>query len=1269
MDAVQNRHSILKIALPILTAALLLLAPGHATAAPTFIVDTNSVNIVGGEGGNVNVRSSDGTTIQFQAVANYPGAQTPWISINSNIPSFTTVGGLNAGAGGTRVSFQAGITPDNTSASVTLHATSPSSGVPDVTISITYTNSGSCTSNCGGGYVVIYANPGTVSADNYSNPTSTQPVTLSTTSTSSVSFSLGTQDPETWLHVTTSGSAVDNNNTATLTLRFNSAGMAAGVYPATITVNYGTSQSLSIAVNYTVIASTVVTLTPSSAIWSGTTQSTTVMVAAGTPTMTVVVSGTSPWILLSWPNAPSYYASSRLDGVNTATGFVAKYNAAAAPSVGDQGTVTVSDANGHSSIFTVTYNGVTGGGGGADTGTVTVTPNPATMSAALNSSCCVDATVTVASTVSGSMTAALSNSTCNGCFSLSTPSSSITAGTPASITVSGNPYGLTTGSYTATLTVSVTVNGTVNQGTTQVNLMIGGGSPVGGAVVAPSTLTFAQDANHHAETVPQVVTIADAGAYTATVTAGAPWLTIISAATGTSGGYSSPALLQVAAGSTTLGAGTYNGTVSIQSPSGVTLVSVILNIYSAPILYVNAGGPGGPGTVNATEAAGNLGVVPQPYVYSSDGSAMVVQATISGSPSWLQLNETSATTSPSYPAVFPLVVAGANLPNGLYTAYVTFSTPSATNSPLTLPVVLSVGGSLVTSGITLSQSAITLNGTVGGYTTAAQVGVTSNATTAFTATTSVSSGGVNWLTVTPSGSASTVTSYITVTANPSGLAAGTYYGTVTVAGGGSTPQLQVIFVVGNSGSGGGNVVSNPTSLTFTFQSGGTLPVSQNLQISNQVAGTGQIAFTVQTAISGSVANWLSAAVNGSASGQTQATVAVSVNPGSLPAGFYTGTVTITPTGGNVVSIPVTLNVQGLTAIVASPSPLSFSYQLGGNNPPSQAVQVSGSATGLPYGVTVAMTTGSGWLSVNKSSGITPDVLSVSVSPSNLAAGTSYSGTITVQGTGTAAGSNPSVVSVTVTVTAPYPTISLVQGAASLANGASRVVSPGELITIFGTGLGPATPLQTALDPTTHKVATTLGNVQVLFNGYPAPLTYVSATQINCVAPYELAQLTGPYVQVKYGGQGSNTYDLTQAATSPGIFTSNATGSGQGAILNFDSTYNGTAAGFTPAAAGSVIQVYMTGEGQTSPAGVTGKVNCPSGSTCTIAQLPVPLLPVAALVNNQPATITFWGEAPGLVSGVMQVNLIIPPGTPSGPASLVIKVGSNSSQPGVTIAVK
>jgi len=192
-----------------------------------------------------------------------------------------------------------------------------------------------------------------------------------------------------------------------------------------------------------------------------------------------------------------------------------------------------------------------------------------------------------------------------------------------------------------------------------------------------------------------------------------------------------------------------------------------------------------------------------------------------------------------------------------------------------------------------------------------------------------------------------------------------------------------------------------------------------------------------------------------------------------------------------------------------------------------------------------------------------------------------------------------------------------------------------------------------------KVAITLGGVQVFFNHVPAPLTYVSDKQINCVVPYE----GNPYVEVKYLDQTSSAFNLQVGAASPGIFT--ATGSGQAAALNSDNSPN---AASNPAPAGSIVQLFMTGEGQTSPTGIDGSVTCSAGCA-TVSQIPVPLLPVAALINNQPATITFYGEAPGVVAGVMQVDIIIPPNTPSGQIPIVISVGGNASQGGVTISVR
>ena len=249
-----------------------------------------------------------------------------------------------------------------------------------------------------------------------------------------------------------------------------------------------------------------------------------------------------------------------------------------------------------------------------------------------------------------------------------------------------------------------------------------------------------------------------------------------------------------------------------------------------------------------------------------------------------------------------------------------------------------------------------------------------------------------------------------------------------------------------------------------------------------------------------------------------------------------------------------------------------------------------------------------------------------------------------------------------------PQITSVLNAASFANASA---SPGEVVSVFGANLGPAAPLGAKLD-STGKMSTSLGGVSVIFfNGslaeYYAPLTYVSATQINCEVPYEVMQWTGAWLEVGYVGgwfipPGPN---IQLAAASPGIFTATGTGTGQAAALNYDNTPNTTS---NPAPAGSIVQVYMTGEGQTSPAGVTGSVTCSNGCATT-SQIPKPLSPVTAFVGGQPATVAFYGEAPALVSGVMQVNVLVPANTPSGAVSLAVTVGSNSTQAGVTIAVK
>ena len=138
--------------------------------------------------------------------------------------------------------------------------------------------------------------------------------------------------------------------------------------------------------------------------------------------------------------------------------------------------------------------------------------------------------------------------------------------------------------------------------------------------------------------------------------------------------------------------------------------------------------------------------------------------------------------------------------------------------------------------------------------------------------------------------------------------------------------------------------------------------------------------------------------------------------------------------------------------------------------------------------------------------------------------------------------------------------------------------------------------------------------------------------------------------------------MQTVAAAPAIFTQNMSGTGPGAILNQDYSLNGPGQAATK---GSIVQVFMTGEGLTTPTHVTGRVN----NVTSASQLPVPLLPVSALVGGLPALVTWASEAPGDVSGVMQVNVQIPATAASGAQSITISVGTYSTQGGVTVAVQ
>ena len=201
------------------------------------------------------------------------------------------------------------------------------------------------------------------------------------------------------------------------------------------------------------------------------------------------------------------------------------------------------------------------------------------------------------------------------------------------------------------------------------------------------------------------------------------------------------------------------------------------------------------------------------------------------------------------------------------------------------------------------------------------------------------------------------------------------------------------------------------------------------------------------------------------------------------------------------------------------------------------------------------------------------------------------------------------------------------------------VAPGEMVRIAGQNLGPQTASSGQMQSPT-QVATQVDGIQVLFDGVPAPLMQLQAQQILAMAPFALNGLTTTQVTVVNGGEQSNSVTVGVLSKSPVIV----------AVLNQDLTTNSAQ---NPALLGSVVTLYVTGLGQTNPAGVDGQVNA--------APLPVPVSPVQVARLYDPVgdsqsnlAIAFQASAYGLVAGITQINVQLPAAyTGANPSTLVL----------------
>ncbi|MGA3017523.1 MAG: IPT/TIG domain-containing protein [Bryobacteraceae bacterium] len=230
--------------------------------------------------------------------------------------------------------------------------------------------------------------------------------------------------------------------------------------------------------------------------------------------------------------------------------------------------------------------------------------------------------------------------------------------------------------------------------------------------------------------------------------------------------------------------------------------------------------------------------------------------------------------------------------------------------------------------------------------------------------------------------------------------------------------------------------------------------------------------------------------------------------------------------------------------------------------------------------------------------------------------------------------------------------------AAVANAGSNLAGPvsgGEIVVLYGTGMGPAGLVQYT-PGANGQVPTTLAGTTVYFGNYAAPLLYTSANQVSAIVPYEVS---GSQMQVfmKYNGDLSATFPVSLATAAPSIF---ADASGQAAAINIQNgayAYNNAA---HPLNAGDYVELFLTGTGQTSPPSVDGQLT-PDAKELVAAT-------VTVTIGGKTVTPSFAGGAPGIVAGLTQVNVQIPSGLTAGSVPVSVQVGSVSTQPGVTIVV-
>jgi uncharacterized protein (TIGR03437 family) len=211
---------------------------------------------------------------------------------------------------------------------------------------------------------------------------------------------------------------------------------------------------------------------------------------------------------------------------------------------------------------------------------------------------------------------------------------------------------------------------------------------------------------------------------------------------------------------------------------------------------------------------------------------------------------------------------------------------------------------------------------------------------------------------------------------------------------------------------------------------------------------------------------------------------------------------------------------------------------------------------------------------------------------------------------------------------------------------NSAISPGDVVSLFGSGLGPAAGTQPQID-IASGFPTKVADVQVTFNGIPSPLLYVQDSQINAIVPWSLEAGQQAQICVVYNGSATNCLNAVVASSDPGVFMVTPVFA---AALNQDGTLNSAS---NPAKVGTVASIFATGLGAIDPPQPDGAI---IGLPLPANVLPVSMYTISSTGGSPvPITVLYAGPAPGEVAGVSQINFTVDANL-GGPYETFVAVG-------------